>query len=57
MVLLRQLCPKIIYSNERPLVGSGGALIREGALIKEFSSKGGRSFERGPSFEQIRYLR
>ena len=33
-----------VYSNERPLLGSGGALIRDG-----------RSFERGRSFDKIRY--
>ena len=37
------MCLKIIYSNERPLLGSEGALIRERALIKKFS------------FKQIRY--
>ena len=41
------LCLKTIYANERPLLGKGGTLIWEGALIKKFSSKGGRSFERG----------
>ena len=30
-----------VYSNERPLLRSGGTLIREGALIKDFSLKGG----------------
>ena len=35
------LCLKTIYSNECPLLGSGGALIQEEALIKKFSSKGG----------------
>ena len=38
---------RIIYSTERSLLRSGGALIREGELIKEFSSEGERSFERG----------
>ena len=44
-----------IYVNERPLLGNGEALIREGALIKKISLKGGPSFKRGHSFEQIRY--
>ena len=35
---ITQLCLKTIYSSERPLLGSGGALIREGTLIKKFSS-------------------
>ena len=42
-----QPCLKTIYMNELPLLGSGRVLIREGALIKKFSSKGGRSFEKG----------
>ena len=54
-----QRCLKTVYSNERPLLGSGEVLIREGALIKTLPSKGGEggcSFERGRSFEQIRYI-
>ena len=35
-----QLCFETIYSNERPVLGSGGILIREGALIKKFHQKG-----------------
>ena len=38
---------KTIYSNERPLLGIGGSLIREGALIKKFFIRRGYSFERG----------
>ena len=48
-----QLCLNTIYSSQRPLLGSGGALIKKfskGALIRK-----GHSFERRRSFKQIRY--
>ena len=44
------LCLETIYSNERALLGSGGALIREGALIKKFSKGGAHSNKYGIIF-------